>query len=219
MKIIFVFFALILFYQNLSALPPIREEYRQGYKQTRSFFAFKEEELLKESLRDGAVDSLIPKSDETIRDLMAVGRARAPSLYPMGISMNDPQNLLRDLELLVEKLQRKTRMPDKIATSWDAGLYPNRPPTHKEEKMLALGDYYHWIGHIYEDKGDLEKAYEAFIRSQYHYSQTRLKKSRRIGALGFPLVQEHSEYHMNKIISLIKEVVWAHSNVSCRSLF
>ncbi len=68
---------------------------------------------------------------------------------------------------------------------------------HSDQKELILGDAYHWLGHIYQERFDLLKAYESFIRSFFHYTLTTLTRSPRINSK--VEVHEHSRYHLRDI--------------------
>jgi len=101
-----------------------------------------------------------------------------------GYGFFSPETSRQELEALIEHtLDPKNRMSS-------------------EQRELILGDAYHWLGHVYEEKGEFIKAQESYIRSHVHYQKTPLKKSPRINDM--LIVQEHGVFHLKKITETIK---------------
>ena len=70
-------------------------------------------------------------------------------------------------------------------------------PENGERSQLMLGDAYHWIGHIFEDRGELDRAWEAYNKSYQHYLLTREKFSPMINSLDG---REHAKMHLWRIV-------------------
>ena len=69
-------------------------------------------------------------------------------------------------------------------------------PEHGSKTQLLLGDAYHWIGHIYEDRGEYELAWKAHNRSYGHYILSSLRTSPAINNLG---TVAHSRLHLSRL--------------------
>ncbi len=76
---------------------------------------------------------------------------------------------------------------------------------HSSEKELIIGDAYHWLGHLYQERFDLLKAFESFVRSFFHYRLTSLSRSPRINSR--VEVHEHSIFHLSDISKYIRRSV------------
>lgn len=113
-----------------------------------------------------------------------------------------PEYSLMNLETLIQENAEKLKVAK------------DRSP-----RELLLGDTYHWLGHLYEEKGELLLAYECYIRSQVHYSKTALKKSPRINQR--LIVQEHAEFHLRDIADTLRKVVrvTGPKTLTCSMLF
>lgn len=72
-------------------------------------------------------------------------------------------------------------------------------------RELILGDAYHWLGHVYEDRKDFVKAFEAHARAYFHYRQTSYNHSPRINSA--VEVHEHSIFHLQNIKNAIVRFV------------
>jgi len=59
-----------------------------------------------------------------------------------------------------------------------------------------IGDAYHWIGHIQEDRRNLENAWEAYWKSHEHYSLSKIKHSVFISNL---LTLDHAKFHLAEL--------------------
>lgn len=66
-------------------------------------------------------------------------------------------------------------------------------PEKMDKTHLILGDAHHWIGHIYEDRGDLEKAWNHYSKSYFHYSQSPVEHSVLISNLK---TRDHGKMHL-----------------------
>ncbi len=66
----------------------------------------------------------------------------------------------------------------------------------QDEDELAIGDAYHWLAHIEEEKAEREKAKDLLEQALAHYQQTRLRNSPRIFT---PDCIKHVRLHLDMI--------------------
>lgn len=154
------------------ALPSVPAAYAKDYAKIRKELQFSE---LKD-MRDGyrRKNSFLREWSHPQSTQIEIYLADVES----GYGFLSPESSREELERLIEhNLDPKNKMPS-------------------AEKELVLGDAYHWLGHVYEEKGEFIKAYESYIRSHVHYQKTPLKKSPRINDR--LIVQEHGEFHLKK---------------------
>jgi hypothetical protein len=69
-------------------------------------------------------------------------------------------------------------------------------PEDGAKTFVLLADAYHWIGHIYEDRGQLENAWEAHNKSYEAYLLSNLRYSPMINFLNG---LEHAKHHINRL--------------------
>ena len=69
-------------------------------------------------------------------------------------------------------------------------------PQYADKTQLQLGDAYHWIGHIYEDRGQLELAWAAQNKAYEHYLLSNIKSSPAINNL---LTAAHARFHLVRL--------------------
>lgn len=69
-------------------------------------------------------------------------------------------------------------------------------PEHAAQTQVLLGDAYHWIGHIYEDRGDYKLAWRAHNKSYNHYILSSIKTSPAINNLG---TVAHARFHIKRV--------------------
>ena len=69
-------------------------------------------------------------------------------------------------------------------------------PEYGSKTQLLLGDAYHWIGHIYEDRGEYELAWKAHNRSYGHYILSSIRTSPAINNLG---TVAHARFHLSRL--------------------
>lgn len=70
--------------------------------------------------------------------------------------------------------------------------YPDNPNTI----MLYLGDAYHWLGHVLEDKARPEEAYVAHLKSMDFYNQSESLYS---PAINFFWPEGHARFHLTRL--------------------
>lgn len=163
------------------ALPAVSPEYARDYAKLRKEIQFSEIK----TMRDG-----YKRKNAFLRE-WAHPQATQIEVYltdvGSGYGFFSPESSRTELEGLIEHIQDPKNRMDSA------------------QKELALGDAYHWLGHIYEEKGEFIKAYESYIRSHVHYQKTPLQRSPRINQR--LIVQEHGIFHLKKINETIKSFV------------
>lgn len=168
----------LLFAQSLFALPAVHPAYIKEYEVTRKNTHFRELDLISEEYKHKSeVVRAITYHHETEIELYLTNEIS-------GYGFFSPNSVRTEMEKFIERIQNSD-----IAAS---------------EKHLVLGDAYHWLGHVYEEKGELTLAYEAYVRSHVHYQKTPLKRSPRINKM--LIVQEHGEFHLKDIKKTILSI-------------
>ena len=71
-----------------------------------------------------------------------------------------------------------------------------RDPKLTQEGRVIIGDAYHWIGHIYEERGDLEKAWRSYELAYGSYMMTELAVSPFLSNLG---TRQHARFHLTDL--------------------
>lgn len=69
-------------------------------------------------------------------------------------------------------------------------------PEHRNENFLIIGDAYHWIGHIAEDRRDFNFAWDAHMKSYEAYMSTPYQASAFITNLN---AVTHAKSHLAKV--------------------
>jgi hypothetical protein len=75
-----------------------------------------------------------------------------------------------------------------------------RHPENAAENHLILGDAYHWIGHIHEDRREFQIAWEMHLKSFAEYAQSPLQHSAYITNLK---TLDHAKVHLTKMAPLV----------------
>ncbi|MES2768216.1 MAG: hypothetical protein V4596_03640 [Bdellovibrionota bacterium] len=193
--ILFAQFFILGNYSNAWALPDVDPKYANEYAKVREDLSLPATEMVQD-----AYNNKNPYLAKFILDRPA----EMEFILASGISpyrFSSPEKSKADLEELITRTQSSS---DK---------------TELQQKELILGDAYHWLGHVYNDRREYAKAYECFVRSHVHYQKTSLQYSPRINPQ--IIVQEHAWFHLKQSMDIFRQLVSKpefHGKV-CASLF
>ncbi len=176
-----LFFVQLLLLGSAFALPAMEPEYVIEYEKIRKEIHSKDFDLLEEAYKsknDFLRHISHPQATKTEYYLTNV---------ESGYGFFSPNTSLRELEELIERTQSSRYSMDSA------------------QRELILGDAYHWLGHTYEEKGELTKPYECYVRSHVHYQKTPIQRSPRINPR--LIIQEHGFFHLKNIRETINSFV------------
>lgn len=71
-----------------------------------------------------------------------------------------------------------------------------KTPAHRNENQIIIGDAYHWIGHIHEDRKEFKSAWHAHLKSFEAYAASSLSNSAFITELN---TLDHARTHLMKV--------------------
>jgi len=188
MKFVFSFLVSLLLFLNLAfAIPTAHPHYSADYEKTLKVVSKYGGPLILpevQFLRDAFERDTVARNareiykDYPVEILMILGSGNYP-----GYNFPNPRVVEQSLNALVEKYQD-----------------PNLNVTQDEREMI-LGDAYHWLGHIYEEKLNYIDAFDAYVRSYAHYQKTKNIRSPTINQR--LVIQEHADWHLQDIIRKI----------------